>query len=102
MWSEGKISQLSVDLAGLHTLTAKVKASMSATPSPSSYATAVRAAVVVDSGSPVSGDHPRSPPISHKVSRADNLVIYGLPEAKSLPDFKAKVEEFLNLTVSAY
>lgn len=87
---EGKIAQLSEDLSGLHTLAAKVEASVPAIPVPSSYSAAVRASGGVESGSPVSGNSPHSLPISHKVSRldrAENLMIFGLPEAKSLPDF---------------
>ena len=86
---EGRISQLHDDLAGLRTLTARVETSISSTPSPpSSYAAAVGASVSNVSG--FSG---------HRVSRpdrAENLMIFGLPEAECLPDFKRKVDELLN------
>lgn len=86
---EGKISRLHDDLAWLRTLTAKVKTSISSTPClPNSYASAVKAVASNVAGSP-----------SHRVSRldrADNLVIFGLPEAEFLPTFKGSVDELLN------
>ena len=81
-----RISQLRVDLAGLHSLTAKVETSISSTPS-SSYASVVRSAVS-NSGCSSSLEGSR-------LDRGDNLMIFGLHEAESLPDLKKSVDELL-------
>ena len=81
-----KISQLRDDLAGLHSLTAKVETSISSTPS-SSYASVVRSAV---------SNNGRSSSLEgSRLERGDNLMIFGLPEAESLPDLKKSVDQLL-------
>jgi len=93
---DGKISQLQVDIQNLSSIL-ESSASLDSLP-PSSYASAVKSTVNCNpssgSSSPVTGARKPS-----RADRADNLVIFGLPEGGSLSDLKNSVDELFTFLV---
>ena len=92
---EAKISQLQDGLVSLNATSSRAEASLSFPPPPSSYAVAAREGFSSDSGT----YGPKVTMISTAVNRADNLIIFGLPEVESLPALKKSVDELLSFLV---
>lgn len=91
---EDSISQLQVVLAGL---SSKLDSSALAIPPPASYASALQSAPCTASAltkSPVAGR-----PNTSKDNRSDSLIVFGLPEVKSLTDLRQSVDEVLTFVV---
>ena len=92
---EAKISHLQGELARLNATTSSAEANLTSIPSSSSYAVVAR-----EGHSSVSGiSVPKANRASSLASRADNLIIFGLPEVDSLPALKKSVDELLNFLV---
>ena len=92
--SRSLISQLQVDLAGL---SSKPEFCAFYTPPPTSYASALKSVPYTASAlamPPASGGQGAS-----KASRSDSLIVFGLPEIKSLPDLRQSVDELLTFVV---
>ena len=91
---EDSISQLQADLAGL---SSKLDSSALTIPPPASYASALMSVPGTASAltlSPVAGR-----PSTFKDSRSDSLIVFGLPEVKSLTDLRQSVDELLTFVV---
>jgi len=91
---EDKISQLQADFARL---SSKLEPSASSNSPPASYVSALKS---VPHTTPALAMPPLSGrPGASTASHADSLIVFGLPEAKSLPDLRQSVDELLTFLV---
>ena len=88
---EAKISQLPDEVASSSATTSSAEACLASfPPSPSSYA----AAVSTEASNVSDSSGPKVTKLASAISRADNLIIFGLPEVESLPALKNSVMSF--------
>ncbi len=89
---EDKLSLIQADLNGLSSKVESTKSSV--LPPPASYSHAVRSPPNSASGPSFNDGSNMS-----KNSRSDNLIVFGLPEVKYLPELKQSVDEMLTFIV---